>query len=539
MSQPSRRSLILQIALLILPLLLLACAPEPEEPAPGPVPEPEPALHVRQEIGELSAEQLAGYQAGVALMMSREPTDPTSWIYQANIHGIPDENECGVVGTGTPPVWDTCQHGNFFFLAWHRMYLYYFELILREAVAEADPELEWELALPYWDYEGGSPLPEPFRNPADASNPLYVAQRRATCNSGGECITTAQGSATAALALTPFCNCPDGSTCPDCPAGFPDQAFGSQFTSTTGHLDGDYGELEQQPHNVIHTRVGGSFPAGWMSLVECAARDPIFWLHHANIDRLWQVWLNEGGHANPLGDEHWTSQEFEFYDPTIDGFRSWTACEILNMATQLHYEYQGLPVENVTLCEPPEGAEPAPEEAPEEPAPEAEAAPEGPEGEPPGGMTVMAATRPGRVSLGMAAREVAIPLERGVGDRMEEMAAADEAPEMRVVVHDIRMLHPGALYEVYLNLPEGAEPDPESPHFLGHIAAFTDSEGAHDASDRSFEITDAVRALRERGEWQGAVEVTFVLSDPPEDPEARRAMPQEILRFSHLSVVRE
>lgn len=527
MSDRSFRGILLAILVGGLTLSLAACAPEPEEPAPEPEPE-EPAVHVRQEIGSLSADQLAGYRAGVALMMERDPTDPTSWIYQANIHGVPDEGECGVVGTGTPPVWNTCQHGNFFFFAWHRMYLYYFELIVREAVQEADPDLEWEFALPYWDYEGGSPLPEPFRQPADASNPLFVAQRRAICNSGGECITEAQGSAAAALALTPFCNCPDGETCPDCVAGLPDQTFGGQFTAMTGHLDGDFGELEQQPHNIVHTRVGGSFPTpGWMSLIECAARDPIFWLHHANIDRLWQVWLNEGGRANPLGDEHWTSQEFEFYDPTIDGFRSWTACEILDMATQLDYEYEGLPVENVTLCEPPEGAEPEPE-------PETEAAPEG---EGPGGMTVMAATRPGRVALGMEPREVAIPLQRGVGDRME--AAADEPVEMRVVVHGIEMLHPGALYEVYLNLPEGREPDPESPYFLGHVAAFTDSEGAEGTSDRSFAITDAVRALRERGEWHDAVEVTFVLSDPPEEPEVRAAMPREILRFSHLSVVRE
>ena len=26
-----------------------------------------------------------------------------------------------------------------------------------------------------------------------------------------------------------------------------------------------------------------------------AAQDPIFWLHHANIDRLWNHWLQQGG----------------------------------------------------------------------------------------------------------------------------------------------------------------------------------------------------------------------------------------------------
>jgi len=39
-------------------------------------------------------------------------------------------------------------------------------------------------------------------------------------------------------------------------------------------------------HNTIHVTVGGSSPAGHMSTIDYAAFDPIFWLHHANVDRL-------------------------------------------------------------------------------------------------------------------------------------------------------------------------------------------------------------------------------------------------------------
>lgn len=43
------------------------------------------------------------------------------------------------------------------------------------------------------------------------------------------------------------------------------------------------------PHNTIHTSVGGS--GGSMSSVSTAAHDPIFWLHHCNIDRYFYNWM--------------------------------------------------------------------------------------------------------------------------------------------------------------------------------------------------------------------------------------------------------
>ena len=63
------------------------------------------------------------------------------------------------------------------------------------------------------------------------------------------------------------------------------------------------GALEQTPHNDIHVALVGANPVGqcqggFMIDPNCAALDPIFWLHHANIDRLWNVWLASGGVAS-------------------------------------------------------------------------------------------------------------------------------------------------------------------------------------------------------------------------------------------------
>ena len=61
------------------------------------------------------------------------------------------------------------------------------------------------------------------------------------------------------------------------------------------HFSSFTGLLEAQPHNTVHVKVGG-----WMGDPNTAAQHPIFWLHHANIDRLWEHWLDRGDdRANP------------------------------------------------------------------------------------------------------------------------------------------------------------------------------------------------------------------------------------------------
>jgi hypothetical protein len=78
--------------------------------------------------------------------------------------------------------WNQCEHGSFYFLSWHRMYLYFFDRILR--AASGDPSL----VLPYWDWTNPMQrtLPVPFRQPANSSNSLFIASpgRPAALNAG-------------------------------------------------------------------------------------------------------------------------------------------------------------------------------------------------------------------------------------------------------------------------------------------------------------------------------------------------------------------
>src|SRR6266581_4516077 len=86
----------------------------------------QPVVQVRKDIDTLTPAELTALRTGIRVMQRRPASAPTSWLFQANIHGHPP-------GSGANPAWDQCQHGSFFFLAWHRMYLYFFERILRAA----------------------------------------------------------------------------------------------------------------------------------------------------------------------------------------------------------------------------------------------------------------------------------------------------------------------------------------------------------------------------------------------------------------------
>ena len=76
----------------------------------------------RQNVAYLRADDpvLVSYRKAVAAMKKLPPDNPLSWQFQANMHGVP------TVGANND-AWRWCMHGNWWFLPWHRGYLYHFE----------------------------------------------------------------------------------------------------------------------------------------------------------------------------------------------------------------------------------------------------------------------------------------------------------------------------------------------------------------------------------------------------------------------------
>jgi hypothetical protein len=286
-----------------------------------------PALHVRMKWqdfvkGPNGAKRLASFEKAVAKMKSLDNSPPNSadfrrsWKYWANIHGyLGSASKFGtvasqedrlkklqmsqfipyLVGTTdkpglqdqTPPdaiasaVWATCQHSpqgqqlNFF--GWHRMYLYYFERVLRWAAN--DPTL----TLPYWDYTNPvqTALPDAFQDHSpDPNSPLYDWRRSEALNEG-------------LATLNPPITDIDG-----------------PLTTDKNFLQYE-GDIETGVHGNVHCSVGQTCPIALMGLVGVAANDPIFYEHHANIDRMWSCWQHAHPNERP-GD--WQNEEFSFVD---------------------------------------------------------------------------------------------------------------------------------------------------------------------------------------------------------------------------------
>ena len=142
--------------------------------------------------------------------------------------------------------------------------------------------------------------------------------------------------------------------------------------------DGTFGALESQPHNGVHVVVRAAAFApngqveqrtrcewGLMTNPDTAALDPIFWLHHANIDRLWNVWLRqkpqpgdpEDAFTNP-SDTDWLDgpADRKYTLPRVDGtLFEFTSREMLDTtAPLLDYIYDDeqippVPVENLAV----------------------------------------------------------------------------------------------------------------------------------------------------------------------------------------------
>ena len=161
-------------------------------------------------------------------------------------------------------------HGAPGFLPWHRAYL----LDLERELQAIDPSV----ALPYWRFD--QPAPNIFtREFFGVSDRIGTVQFSATNPLQFWRTDGVQG-----INRRPFFNTARA------PPGLRTEAQ----TLALGNQYPAFRTMEGNPHGSAHTSFGGS-----ISSIPTAARDPLFFLLHCNVDRLWAKWQRQNGRFDP------------------------------------------------------------------------------------------------------------------------------------------------------------------------------------------------------------------------------------------------
>jgi tyrosinase len=228
---------------------------------------------------------VATYRDAVGQMKQKAASDKSSWAGLAGIHGA------------SPDAYHFCPHGNWYLLPWHRAYILTYERFVRELTKNND------FALPFWDWTANPTMPDVFLSPTTPDgekNWLFVNDQdfgqtwRRTWPAGKPMPRHIVGRSV----LRDILDSTDY------------EEFGTSRPPGQNNLDpswvlkrtGAQGILEATPHNLVHNNIGGWMPSA------LSPRDPIFFMHHCNIDRIWALW-NSLGNDNSK-DSLWTDMTF-------------------------------------------------------------------------------------------------------------------------------------------------------------------------------------------------------------------------------------
>jgi tyrosinase len=299
------------------------------------------------------AKMLESYKKAITAMLALPPDDPRNWYRHALTHTV------------------DCPHGNWWFVVWHRGYVGWFEQVCRDLSGDPD------FAFPYWDWTANPQVPAAmFDGVLNPNDPAYIpslaafnAQYGPMLDKFWDGLTPAQtgqllirglrfsadllfdigpkggpmffpqGSARGSTQAKPgFDDITNNAVSPWmldnalAPRDF--IGFASPKTFYHGSITG-FGVLEGQPHNKVHNCTGGiwtdpngqtTYGDGFMQS-NLSPVDPLFFLHHSNIDRLWDVWTrkqqgygyptlpdNNPSALDPKGDlGRWQSEPFLFF----------------------------------------------------------------------------------------------------------------------------------------------------------------------------------------------------------------------------------
>ncbi len=274
---------------------------------------------IRRSLHDMALDDpdLSTYRDFVGMMLAKDQKDPVSWLQYSLMHGKYRGN------------YRYCPHGDWYFLPWHREFVLMYENAARTLTGNDS------FAMPYWDWTVDRVMPKAFTDETynGKANPLYVKGRTLNTN---DWPLSDDWVSQAVLDSKVFDE-----------TNF--QFFGTSKNPDQDNLDmswvvkggGVQGFLEGTPHNLIHNAIGAYMPSAG------SPRDPIFMMHHGNIDRIWAVWNALGrsntGNMSQTDQTLWLDMNFKnnYLSPTGQTYSATPAN--LQSTLELGYTYPDLP----------------------------------------------------------------------------------------------------------------------------------------------------------------------------------------------------
>ncbi|XP_010039984.2 polyphenol oxidase, chloroplastic [Eucalyptus grandis] len=286
-----------------------------------------PAAHLADE------DYIAKYAEAIRLMKALPADDPRSFMQQANVHCAYCDGYYNQVGF---PHLEVQVHCSWLFFPFHRYYLYFYEKILGSLIK--DPTF----ALPYWNWDapGGMKMPAMFTDP---HSPLYDFNRNP------------DHAPPMLVDLNYNCEHLPPSNLIDnnlsimyrqmVSSGKTAKLFLGHAYRAGDHANPGAGSIELMPHNTVHNWCGDYRQPNLedMGILYSAARDPLFFAHHSNVDRMWTLWKTLGGpKRTDFTHPDWLNASFLFYDENKQAVR--VKVKDCLETTNLGYKYQDVDI---------------------------------------------------------------------------------------------------------------------------------------------------------------------------------------------------
>ncbi|KAJ8115420.1 hypothetical protein OPT61_g2936 [Boeremia exigua] len=284
-------------------------------------------VHPRQELRELEKDTGTWniFLQAFARFQAMDQGEKSSYYKVAGIHGVPFGEWDGESGVEGQEMMGYCPHVSNMFGSWHRPYLALFEQVLHDRAVEVAREypvgdardkamtIADKVRLPYWDWAMDPPdsgegcMPASLRRPTatvtfpngttgEITNPLYRYDFHPLKYDDFAPLSEFQfknwnhtirfpvdGFALNATSRDDAANDRISKQQPNLRDMLYKlltiyQPFNQVSNKASGGVIGNFETLHDGLHN--------AFGLGHMGIVETSAFDPVFWFHHANMDRI-------------------------------------------------------------------------------------------------------------------------------------------------------------------------------------------------------------------------------------------------------------